>query len=102
MGISATLSTRSPRTSESRAKKKSLQPTSNAISRMGESSYVLNRRSLVFGSLGVLTACSRPKAKGFSGYAFIANRDGGAIAAVDLQVFAVARHIRVDGAPTAV
>jgi len=56
----------------------------------------------LFGGLGALTACTRPKAKGFSGYAFIANSEGGAVAAVDLEVFAVARHIRVDGAPTAV
>jgi YVTN family beta-propeller protein len=63
---------------------------------------VLTRRSAVFGGLGVLTACTRPKAKGFSGYAFIANSEGGAVAAVDLEVFAVARHIHVDGAPTAV
>jgi YVTN family beta-propeller protein len=57
---------------------------------------------MVFGSLGALAACTRPKAKGFSGYAFIANQEGGAVAAVDLEVFAVARHIHVDGAPTAV
>jgi YVTN family beta-propeller protein len=63
---------------------------------------VLTRRSIVFAGLGALTACTRPKAKGFSGYAFIANSEGGAVAAVDLEVFAVARHIRVDGAPTAV
>ena len=63
---------------------------------------MFTRRSVVFGGLGALTACTRPKAKGFSGYAFIANSEGGAVAAVDLEVFAVARHIRVDGAPTAV
>jgi YVTN family beta-propeller protein len=63
---------------------------------------MLTRRSVVFGGLAALTGCSRPKARGFSGYAFIANQEGGAIAAVDLEVFAVARHIRVDGAPTAV
>jgi YVTN family beta-propeller protein len=63
---------------------------------------VLTRRSIVFGGVGALTACTRPKAKGFSGYAFIANSDGGAIAAVDLEVFAVARHIPVEGSPTAV
>jgi YVTN family beta-propeller protein len=64
---------------------------------------LLTRRSILSGGLGALgafTACSRPKAKGFSGYAFIANQEGGAVAAVDLEVFAVARHIRVDGAPT--
>ena len=63
---------------------------------------MLTRRTVVFGGFGALTACTRPKAKGFSGYAFIANSEGGAVAAVDLEVFAVARHIRVDGAPTAV
>jgi YVTN family beta-propeller protein len=63
---------------------------------------VLTRRTVVVGGFGALTACTRPKAKGFSGYAFIANSEGGAVAAVDLEVFAVARHIRVDGAPTAV
>jgi YVTN family beta-propeller protein len=54
------------------------------------------------GGLGALAACVPQKARGFSGYAFVANQDGGAIAAVDLQVFAVARHIRIDGSPTAV
>jgi YVTN family beta-propeller protein len=53
--------------------------------------------------LGVLAGCRlHEKARGFAGYAFIANQDGRAIAAVDLEVFAVARHIRLDGAPTAV
>lgn len=55
------------------------------------------------GGLSALAGCSsRERATGFSGYAFIANQEGGAVAAVDLGVFAVARHIRVDGAPTAV
>ncbi|HEV2687168.1 MAG TPA: hypothetical protein VGV35_01400, partial [Bryobacteraceae bacterium] len=62
----------------------------------------MSRRSLLVGGLASLAACTRPKATGFSGYAFIANEEGGAVAAVDLEVFAVARHIRVDGAPTAV
>jgi YVTN family beta-propeller protein len=71
--------------------------------RYGKIESLLTRRSLLssgLGALGALSACSRPKAKGFSGYAFIANQEGGAVAAVDLEVFAVARHIRVDGAPT--
>ena len=63
---------------------------------------MLTRRSVLLGGLAGLTACVRPKATGFSGYAFIANQEGGAVAAVDLEVFAVARHIHVDGAPTAV
>ena len=35
-----------------------------------------------------------------AGYAFVANEDGQAIAAVDLSAFAVVRHIRVNGKPT--
>jgi YVTN family beta-propeller protein len=69
---------------------------------VGELNCVVTRRSIVLAGLGALAACTRRKAKGFSGYAFIANREGGAVAAVDLEVFAVARHIPVDGAPTAV
>lgn len=57
----------------------------------------------ISGSLATLESCGgRGRVSGFPGYAFIANQEGGAIAAVDLGVFAVARHIRVEGAPTAV
>lgn len=63
---------------------------------------MLSRRSFVAGGLGALAACTHPKAKGFPGYAFIANQAGGAVAAVDLEVFAVARHIPVSGSPTAI
>jgi YVTN family beta-propeller protein len=57
----------------------------------------------VSGGLAILTGCGRhERATGFAGYAFIANQDGKAVAAVDLEVFAVARHIRVDGSPSAV
>ncbi len=38
----------------------------------------------------------------FQGYAFIANQEGGALAAVDLEVMAVAKHIPVEGSPTEV
>ena len=78
---------------------------------MAESSEMVSRRTFVTSGLGAglagglanLTGCGRhERATGFSGYAFIANQEGGAIAVVDLEVFAVARHIRVDGAPTAV
>jgi YVTN family beta-propeller protein len=62
---------------------------------------VLTRRSVLLAGLGLPLACARRKAQGFSGYAFIANQEGRAVAAVDLTVFAVARHIRLDGAPTA-
>jgi YVTN family beta-propeller protein len=66
---------------------------------------LITRRTLLSGTaaaFGALGGCARPKAKGFSGYAFVANQEGGAVAAIDLEVFAVARHIHVDGAPTAV
>lgn len=63
---------------------------------------MFTRRSFLAGGLGALVACTHRKAKGFSGYAFIANQAGGAVAAVDLEVFAVARHIPVVGAPTAI
>ncbi len=78
---------------------------------MGQSSEMVTRRSFVAsglgaglaGSLAGLAGCGgHEKATGFSGYAFIANQEGGAVAAVDLEVFAVARHIRVEGSPTAV
>jgi YVTN family beta-propeller protein len=68
---------------------------------------MVTRRTFVASGLGAglagLPGCGRhDRATGFSGYAFVANQEGGAIAAVDLEVFAVARHIRVDGSPTAV
>jgi len=63
---------------------------------------MVTRRSFLAGGIGAFAACSHPKAKGFAGYAFIANQAGGAIAAVDLEVFAVARHIPVAGSPTAI
>ncbi|HEV2201076.1 MAG TPA: hypothetical protein VGR73_14760 [Bryobacteraceae bacterium] len=48
-------------------------------------------------------ACSRRKrGPGFRGYAFIANEEGNAIAAVDLQAMAVAKQIPLSGAPTSV
>ncbi len=49
----------------------------------------------------VLAACST-RSGGYRGYAFVANEDGQAIAAVDLQVLAVARHIALDASPTQV
>jgi YVTN family beta-propeller protein len=38
----------------------------------------------------------------YRGYAFVANADGQAVAAVDLQALAVARHIGLDAAPSQV
>ena len=54
-------------------------------------------------SLAFLNACGRRRgAAGFRGYAFVANEEGQAVAVVDLEAFAVARHIPVAGNPTAV
>ncbi len=66
---------------------------------------MLTRRQLLAGTASFAAfaaSCRRQKASGYPGFAFIANQEGEAIAAVDLTVFAVARHIRVAGRPTAV
>jgi len=46
--------------------------------------------------------CQSSQHGGFRGYAFIANEEGQAVAAVDLQALAVARHIPLDSAPVQV
>jgi YVTN family beta-propeller protein len=61
---------------------------------------VISRRTLLALPLAA-AACTRPQ-EAFQGYAFVANQEGGAIAAVDLGALAVARHIPVEGAPTEV
>ena len=48
-----------------------------------------------------LAACRR-KPSGYLGYAFVANQQGGAVAVVDLEIFALARHIRLDANPSQV
>ncbi len=60
---------------------------------------MISRRTLL--ALPLAAACTRPQ-EAFRGYAFIANQEGAAVAAVDLGVLAVARHIPLDGAPTEV
>ncbi len=63
----------------------------------------MTRRTFVSSAIAATTtACAKRKASGFPGYAFVANQEGQAVAAVDLTVFAVARHIRVAGHPTSV
>jgi YVTN family beta-propeller protein len=60
---------------------------------------MLTRRALF--ALPLLAACGRRrKGAGFRGYAFVANQDSQSIAAVDLEVLAVARHIPITGSPT--
>ncbi|MSV36171.1 MAG: hypothetical protein EXQ47_11340 [Bryobacterales bacterium] len=49
------------------------------------------------------SSCGRRRGgAGFRGYAFVANEEGRAIAVVDLEALAVARHIALDGSPSAV
>lgn len=48
----------------------------------------------------MLAGCRKKRSTGFPGYAFVANEEGQAIAAVDLTAFAVIRHIHLDGKPT--
>jgi DNA-binding beta-propeller fold protein YncE len=60
---------------------------------------VISRRTVL--ALPLAAACTR-RPEGFRGYAFIANQEGGAVAAVDLGALAVARHIPLEGSPTEV
>jgi DNA-binding beta-propeller fold protein YncE len=60
---------------------------------------VVSRRACLF-LPALAAACSRRSVDAFRGYAFIANQEGRAVAALDLEVMAVARHIGLDDAPT--
>jgi YVTN family beta-propeller protein len=62
---------------------------------------VISRRAFLTLPAIAATACSRSE-PAFNGYAFIANQAGGAIAAVDLGVMAVAKHISIEGSPSQV
>ncbi|MCS7024860.1 MAG: YncE family protein [Bryobacteraceae bacterium] len=59
---------------------------------------VLSRRAFL-ASAGWLAACSRKPKPGYSGYAFVANEEDRAVAAVDLNALTLVRHIRLDAAP---
>ena len=61
---------------------------------------MLSRRAFL--ATPALAACSRRPVEGFRGYAFIANQEGQAVAAVDLETMAVERHIGLDAAPSQV
>lgn len=65
---------------------------------------VISRRSFLAAPVPMLMsiACGSRSTSGYRGYAFVANEDGQAVAAVDLQVLAVARHIALDAAPSQV
>ncbi len=57
---------------------------------------MISRRAVL--ALPFAASCTSRRA-GFRGYAFIANEEGQAVAAVDLEALAVARHIPLDSAP---
>lgn len=61
----------------------------------------ITRRALLAG-MGVLGGCGRPKGSGYDGYVFVANQQGGDVAAVDLMTFTVSRRIRLGAAPSIV
>jgi DNA-binding beta-propeller fold protein YncE len=53
-------------------------------------------------SASALYGCGSRGGTGYRGYAFVANEDGQAVAAVDLEALAVARHIALDASPSQV
>ena len=63
---------------------------------------MIDRRSFLAGGVALAAACRPRRGAGFPGYAFVANEEGQAIAAVDLTAFAVARHIPLGANPTEV
>ncbi|MBI4874623.1 MAG: hypothetical protein HY822_08320 [Acidobacteria bacterium] len=63
---------------------------------------MIGRRTLLAAPLALAMGCRPKRGAGFPGYAFVANEEGQAIAAVDLTAFAVARHIPLGASPTAV
>jgi DNA-binding beta-propeller fold protein YncE len=65
---------------------------------------VISRRSFLAAPAPMLLsmACGSRSMTGYRGYAFVANEDGQAVAAVDLEAMAVARHIALDASPSQV
>jgi YVTN family beta-propeller protein len=63
---------------------------------------LLTRRAFLLAPAAAVIACGRRKGSGFGGYAFIANAEGPAIAVVDLTTFTLARHVHLEGSPSAI
>jgi YVTN family beta-propeller protein len=58
----------------------------------------MDRRNFI--ALPLLAAsCQRRKGTGFRGFAFVANAEGNAVAAVDLQAFVVVKHLMLGASP---
>lgn len=62
----------------------------------------MDRRAFLTATGAGVLACTRRRRSGFSGFAFVANEEGQAVAVVDLAAFAVTKHIRLGASPTAV
>jgi hypothetical protein len=60
----------------------------------------MHRRAFVFSALGSVHACRRAPIADAGGLVLVANRDGEAVAVVDLAAFAAIRHIPVRGRPS--
>jgi DNA-binding beta-propeller fold protein YncE len=63
---------------------------------------ICRRALLAAPALSIAAACSRRQSGGYRGYAFIATQEEQALAAVDLEVMAVERHIALDDSPAQV
>jgi len=59
----------------------------------------ISRRELLLTSLAA-AGCSKPKAKRFLGFCFVANRDGQSVAVVDLTRFRTRQQIALDASPS--
>jgi YVTN family beta-propeller protein len=60
---------------------------------------LISRRALLALPGLSIAACTRRQSGGYRGYAFIATQEEQALAAVDLEVMAVERHIALDASP---
>ena len=63
---------------------------------------MLSRRAFLTLPVAVAACSRRHKTTGFQGYAFVANQEGEALVAVDLELMAVERHIPLGAAPSQV
>jgi YVTN family beta-propeller protein len=61
--------------------------------------HLRTRRAFLGATALSATACFQRSKPGFVGYAYVANQQGRAIAAVDLTAFAVVKHIPLDAEP---
>jgi len=60
----------------------------------------ISRRSLLAGMAAAAIGCGPKATPGFSGFAFVANEEGQAVAAVDLNALTLVRHVALNAKPT--